>query len=87
MREIIDVQIHPIKALTTKKRLLCEMKKANVIKGVLLALDVDPLALEKRDIFSEVLGRIMGFSIFADPERIFSTMRRMLEGAVNTNQK
>jgi len=76
---IIDVHIHPF-ALITEDQLLEEMDKARVDLGVLLALDVDPLDLDRSDVKDMVFNRLLDLYSY-DAKRVMEELKVFLEMA------
>jgi len=74
---IIDVHIHPF-ALITEDQLLAELNKAGVDLGVLLALDVDPLDLDRADIKDMVFNRLLDLYVY-DVKRVTEELKVFLE--------
>jgi len=79
LERIIDVHIHPF-ALVTEDQLLEEMDKARVDLGVLLALDVDPLDLDRSDVKDMVFNRLLDLYSY-DAKRVMEELKVFLEMA------
>jgi len=76
---IIDVHIHPF-SLVSENQLLEEMDKAGVEVGVLLALDVDPQDLNRKDIRDMITNRLLELYLY-DPKQVMEELKTFLEMA------
>lgn len=79
-REVIDTHVHPIRSLTTGESLITEMKKAQISKVVLLALDLDPDILDTDPkLKEEITYDLLSYSLFLDPSKILDAMKNILK--------
>lgn len=78
--DIIDFHIHPLLGFISIENILWEMDRAGVGKGVLIAIDVDPKDVERKDIWSNIENILFDLCIW-DTERVKKHMASLLEKA------
>lgn len=78
--DIIDFHIHPLLGFISIENILWEMDRAGVGKGVLIAIDVDPKDVERKDIWSNIENILFDLCIW-DTERVKRHMASLLEKA------
>jgi predicted TIM-barrel fold metal-dependent hydrolase len=83
--KVVDVHLHPF-TLITDDHLLTEMDKAGVDVSVLLALDVDPTDLERRNIKEMVHNRLLDMYFF-DVKEVVEELKVFLELARIDNER
>ncbi len=83
--DIIDFHIHPLLNFASVKDILREMNEAGVSKGVLIAIDVDPKDVGRRDIWPFIENMLFDLCIW-DTERVRKHMALLLEKARIDNE-
>jgi len=83
--KVVDVHLHPF-TLITDDHLLTEMDKAGVDVAVLLALDVDPTDLERRNIKEMIHNRLLDMYFF-DVKKVVEELKVFLELARIGNER
>ena len=81
----IDFHVHPLLKQISEKEILSEMEKAGIEKAVLLALDLNPKALENNRKRQEIMQKCVNCNIWSS-EKVLESMKRILTMA-NTSNK
>jgi len=85
LRSVIDFHVHPIRPVSSEEGLLDEMNLASVTRAVLLAIDVDPMDLERKEVRQMVLQRLLE-SCVSDAAGVENAMRDLARTARVTNE-
>jgi len=85
LRSVIDFHVHPVLPIGGEEGLLEKMNLASVTRAVLLAIDVDPMDLEREEVRQMVLRRLLE-SYVSDAVGVVSAMRGLAKVARVTNE-
>ncbi len=83
--DIIDFHIHPLLRFISIGDLLAEMDRSGVSIGVLIAIDVDPKDVERKDVWSNIESILFDLCIW-DTEKVRKHMALLLERARIDNE-
>jgi len=83
--QIIDTHIHPLSSLVQPKDIIDEMNKYKVKKAILLAMDLDPLILDQKNVQRD-LNLALRYSSIYDITGLLRGMKFILENANTPNE-
>lgn len=84
--QVIDVHIHPIRALASENKLIHQMDDAGISKAVILGLDLDKSVIDNEEsLREEIISDLLSYSIFIDPYRMLSSMKQILRWGNTSN--